>query len=77
VGLLLLLTHYLLHSNILYTQHTTHQLIFVQGGKPEDPETLEAYRRKQTTNSTHISPEPAVIESGRLLEWSLTRVVAY
>jgi hypothetical protein len=35
VGLLLLPMHYLLHSNILYTQHTTHQLIFVEGGKQE------------------------------------------
>jgi hypothetical protein len=37
-GLLLLYTHFLLHSNILYTQHSTHQLIFKEGGKPESPE---------------------------------------
>jgi hypothetical protein len=35
VGLLLLLNHYLLHSKILYAQHTTHQLIFTEGGKPD------------------------------------------
>jgi hypothetical protein len=58
VGLLLLLTHYFcFHSSRtayyirFYTQHTTHQLIFVEGGKPSK------YRREPTINSTHISPE--------------------
>jgi hypothetical protein len=33
----------LLHLNILYTQHTTHQLKFVEGGKPEHPEKNPTY----------------------------------
>jgi hypothetical protein len=34
----LLHAHFLLHSNILYTQHSTHQLIFMEGGKSENLE---------------------------------------
>jgi hypothetical protein len=57
-GVLLLHTHFLLHSNIFFTQHSTYQLIFMEGGKPENPEKNPRRERINNKLNSYMTPNP-------------------
>jgi hypothetical protein len=49
--------------NILYTQHTTHQLIFMEGGKPENPEKNPRSKGENKLNS-YMTPSTESVVRG-------------